>query len=86
LKIHLPIDPQPWWEIFIGSKRSDELATVANCILGLKEMEEENISNADAMLASIGFVRSLMEEKSFNDYESFLWDYQKKVIDEDTNQ
>lgn len=86
LKVHLPTDPQPWWEIFIGSSRSKELATVANLILGLKMMDDKDEEGtcADLLLASKGFVKPLVG--CFNDCESFLWDFQKDAIEKAADQ
>ena len=73
--ITLPIEPIPWWEVFLGNESTtkSELMDVANVILGIcrlhlgtglncKEEESEgDITDfcADWFIASKGFVRSL---------------------------
>ena len=63
-----PLLPFPWWEVFIGCDRSQDLSSVCNAILALGD--ENNMDNRRAKYA---FVPSLLEESSFNDPESFLW-------------
>jgi hypothetical protein len=88
LKIKLPSKPKPWWETFISSAKSEELATAANLILGLGKTNDTEPTNKDTMLATIGFVRSMLPEgeegRSFNDCDSFLWDHQKEVMTGDS--
>jgi len=74
--IDLPTAPQPWWEIFVGKGKSIEIVTVANAILGLVET-----TLMDSVVASRGFVKSLIKDGSFNDPGSFLWDYQKDLFE-----
>jgi hypothetical protein len=88
LKIKLPLKPKPWWETFIGNAKSEELATAANLIMGLGKTNDTEPTNKDTMLANVGFVRSMRPEgeggRSFNDFDSFLWDHQKEVMTGDS--
>jgi hypothetical protein len=77
------MSPQPWWEKFVGKTFSEEIATSANAILGLccldKEKEAESLT--DSLIASTGYVCSLMKNGgSFNDPSSFLWDQLEDAI------
>jgi len=75
----LPTTPHPWWEQFLGSATTstdagsgnrqwgEEIATVANAILGLREYERNNPPHEK-------FLPSLMPGGSFNDPDSFLWE------------
>ena len=80
LKIRLPSNDQPWWELFIGSNQSYALATAANLICGLSKLRKDEESHRDVLLANKGFVKSLMASKSFNDPESNIWDDQGEVV------
>ena len=66
--VELPLLPSPWWEVFVGCDRSQDLSSVSNAILAVGD--ETNMDNRRAKYA---FVPSLLEEPSFNDPESFLW-------------
>lgn len=66
--VELPLVPFPWWEVFIGGKRGEDLSTVCNAILAVGD--EDNLDNRRAKYA---FVPSLLEQTSFNDPESYLW-------------
>jgi hypothetical protein len=74
--IGLPTSPRPWWEIFVGKDKTMELATAANAILGLVET-----TLIDSLVASRGFVKSMVVDGSFNDPGSFLWDHQKEILE-----
>ena len=80
LKIRLPSNDQPWWELFIGSNQSYALATAANLICGLSKLGKDEESHKDVLLANKGFVKSLMASKSFNDPKSNIWDDQGEVV------
>ena len=60
---------------------SEQVLTVSNFIYGLANIDKDEKSYEDTLLASTGFVKSLIENNSFNDPESFLWDYQIEVVD-----
>lgn len=60
---------------------SHQVVTAANFILGLANLDQDEKSYEDMLLASTGFVKSLIENNSFNDPESFLWDYQSEVVE-----
>jgi len=66
--VELPLVPRPWWEVFIGSDRHQDLSTVCNSILAVND---EN--DLDVRRSKYAFVPSLMEEPSFNDPDSYLW-------------
>lgn len=72
----LPTTPRPWWEVFCGSDKSDELITAANAILGL--VIEKN--SKDIQVATKAFVKSQLEKGSFNDPESFLWENERALL------
>jgi hypothetical protein len=81
--LDLPMSPQPWWEKLVGKTFSEEIAIAANAILGLCSLdnEKEAESLADSLIASRGYVCSLMKnEGSFNDPGSFLWDQIEDAI------
>lgn len=72
----------PWWEVFIGKDKSQELSIICNSILGLslnkteKMKGNENDDDIDYLLmecATYYFIPSLLEETSFNDPGSYLW-------------
>mmetsp|Transcript_12212 Transcript_12212/g.18466 ORF Transcript_12212/g.18466 Transcript_12212/m.18466 type:complete len:336 (+) Transcript_12212:106-1113(+) len=67
-EIELPLLPCPWWEVFIGGNRDEDLSAVCNAILSVGD--EENMENRRAKYA---FVPSLLDKTSFNDPESYLW-------------
>mmetsp|Transcript_17756 Transcript_17756/g.27869 ORF Transcript_17756/g.27869 Transcript_17756/m.27869 type:complete len:334 (-) Transcript_17756:516-1517(-) len=64
----LPLVPFPWWEVFIGGNRGEDLSIVCNAILAVGD--EDSLDNRRAKYA---FVPSLLEQTSFNDPESYLW-------------
>lgn len=66
--VELPLVPCPWWEVFIGCKRSQDLSNVCNSILAVGD--EDDMGHRRAKYA---FVPSLLEQSSFNDPESYLW-------------
>ena len=93
LDITLPVSPCPWWEVFIGKNKTQQLVNAANAILGLvtkssassssqnQETEEEDIW-LDSLVALCGFVKPLLPNNTgFNDVGSFLWDHQKDLIE-----
>jgi hypothetical protein len=68
--VKLPMQPQPWWHVFVGSESDQDVSTVCNVILSLAD-ETNNEQNQIAMLT---FVPSCLEgDGSFNDPDSFLW-------------
>ena len=67
--VELPLIPRPWWEIFIGSNRNEDLSTVCNSILAVGESEKD----LDVRRAKYAFVSSLLKESSFNDPDSYIW-------------
>jgi hypothetical protein len=68
-ELTLPLTPRPWWEIFLGRNRKDDLSTVCNAILAVGD-----ISDVDSRRAKYVYVPSLMKDGSlFNDPESYLW-------------
>ena len=66
--VELPLVPFPWWEVFIGGNRGEDLSIVCNAILAVGD--EDSLDNRRAKYA---FVPSLLEQTSFNDPESYLW-------------
>ena len=65
----LPMHPRPWWEVFIGPNRDEDLIAVCNAVLGLGDCTLA--SSRDAMR---GYVPSLVEGGgSFTDPGSYLW-------------
>lgn len=66
----LPMTPRPWWEVFVGPGRGEDLITVCNAILALDDVDDGNWR----MEAMRGFVPSLVKGGSFNDPGSFSWD------------
>ena len=66
--ISIPLTPQPWWELFVGPNRGDDLSAVCNTILAVGDMTHVDVSRA-----KYAFVPSLLEDMSFNDPESYLW-------------
>ena len=69
----LPMTPRPWWEVFIGPGRGDDLIAVCNAILALNDVDDDDDGDwrTEAMR---GFVPSLVKGGSFNDPGSFSWD------------
>lgn len=67
LEISLPLTPRPWWEVFIGPDRGEDLSAVCNAILAIRDM-----NNVDTRRAKFAFVPSLLKDGSFNDPESYL--------------
>ena len=80
----LPVTPRSWWEFFLskddsnvkqnGGKasrcksRGEEVSTVANALLGLREYERNNPPNK-------GYLTSFVPNGgSFLDPDSFLWE------------
>ena len=77
----LPMAPRPWWEVFVGPGRGDDLVAVCNAILALQDSSDSDggnpsvESNWGQMLQAMrGFVPSLVDGGSFNDPGSFVWD------------
>ena len=75
----LPMAPRPWWEMFVGPGRGDDLVAVCNAILALSEIGDGGDSSVGSnwgqmLQAMRGFVPSLVEGGSFNDPGSFVWD------------
>ena len=66
--VELPLTPRPWWEVFIGSNRNQDLSTVCNSILALGDEKDLDIRRS-----KYAFVPSLMDKPSFNDPDSYLW-------------
>jgi len=66
--ISLPLLPRPWWQVFIGPNRRDDLATVCNAILAVGD-----VSQGDARRARFAYVPSLLKNGSFNDPDSYIW-------------
>jgi len=66
--VELPLVPCPWWEVFVGCNRSQDLSNVCNSILAVGDEE-----NLDVRRAKYAFVPSLLKQSSFNDPESYLW-------------
>lgn len=72
--ISLPMEPRPWWEVFIGPGKEKDLSLVCNAILALKsEVKKDDPFSMVSMKAMTLFIPSLKEEGSFNDPGSFLW-------------
>jgi len=61
--------PRPWWDVFVGPERGDDLIAVCNAILALGGDD-----SAWRMRAMRGFVPSLVDGGSFNDPGSYVWD------------
>jgi hypothetical protein len=77
------MSPQPWWEIFVGSGKTMALVTAANAILGLCNMTRTETASGDSLVASRGFVKSLIKDGgSFNDPGSFLWEHQTEALEQ----
>ena len=83
--------PQPWWEILVGKKVSEEIVTAANAIRGFCTLSTTDISHGDhsdgkvqvdASVASRGYVLSCREngEISFTDPAGFLWDQLEEAV------
>ena len=82
--LELPMSPQPWWVVFVGKVGEIDVATAANAILGLSNLDKEHDCDAwaDSIVASRGYVPSCIEseEVSFNDPASpgkpasYLWE------------
>ena len=68
--VELPLKPRPWWEVFIGPDRNQDVSNVCNSILAVGD--ENDLDNRRAKYA---FVSSLIQDpgSSFNDPDSFLW-------------
>ncbi|KAL7475716.1 hypothetical protein ACHAW6_005193 [Cyclotella cf. meneghiniana] len=66
--ISIPLTPRPWWEIFIGPNRGEDLSVVCNAILAVGD-----VTRVDVSRAKYAFVPSLLEDMAFNDPESYLW-------------
>ena len=62
--ISLPIEPCPWWEVFIGKNSSKELVNAANAILGLvvksAQQEKDDSWIDDSIIASKAYIKSLL--------------------------
>lgn len=64
----LPYEPRPWWEVFVGPHKDEDMSNVCNAILRLLDETQR-----DVRIASRAFVVPLVEQGSFNDAESYLW-------------
>jgi len=58
----------PWWRIFVGLDCSLALSTILNALVGL--VREKRVTG----VASLAYVKSVVEGGSFLDPDSFLWD------------
>lgn len=67
-----PTYPKPWWEVFLGPNRNQELSDVVAALLGLTAADEPAVVRATER-AAIEFVPSLVPGGSFNDPGSRLW-------------
>ena len=80
--LELPMNPQPWWEILVGTNMSQEIVTAANSIRGLCTRNRTDVNpsdgkvQVDALVASKGYVVSCRRngEASFTDPGGFLWE------------
>uniref|UniRef100_A0A7S2LFH7 Cyclin-like domain-containing protein n=1 Tax=Leptocylindrus danicus TaxID=163516 RepID=A0A7S2LFH7_9STRA len=63
----LPVEPEPWWVVFVGNERGKDLSQVCNAILALSDPEITEIPNRT-------FIPSLLKDGSFNDPGSFIWE------------
>lgn len=83
----LPMTPRPWWEVFVGPGRGDDLVAVCNAILALYESSDGGDSSVEGQVRMLqamrGFVPSLVEGGSFNDPGSFVWDALEDSVDLD---
>jgi len=71
----LPMQPRPWWEVFIGPDRDDDLIAICNAVLGLggQDDDEDATATGEIQDAMRGYVPSLVEGGSFTDPGSYLW-------------
>ena len=58
----------PWWRVFVGLDCSLALSTIMNALVGL--VQEQKVTD----VASLAYVKSVVEGGSFLDPDSFLWD------------
>jgi len=65
----LPMEPRPWWYVFIGLGHDQDLSNVCNALLALRD-EHCIPGYTDAMKK---YVISLVEGGSFNDPGSYSW-------------
>ena len=67
----LPLDPRPWWHVFIGPSYDQDLVDVCNALLALRD---ENCVKGyrEAMRK---YVISMVDGGSFIDPGSFIWNY-----------
>eukprot|EP00934_Nitzschia_sp_Nitz4_P001730 Nitzschia sp. Nitz4//scaffold2_size372955//63787//65101//NITZ4_000373-RA/size372955-snap-gene-0.65-mRNA-1//-1//CDS//3329546626//1730//frame0 len=84
-QLELPMAPQPWWETFVGKAKTDDIASVANTILGFCNLDssDQHETKMDSYAASRGFIPSLVRKEgngSFNDPDSFLWMQTDEII------
>lgn len=66
--VELPLVPHPWWEVFVGPNRNEDLSTVCNAILAVC-----NENDLDIRRAKYAFLPSLLKELSFNDPDNYMW-------------
>jgi hypothetical protein len=66
----LPVQPVVWWQVLCGHGHEAEMSQIANAILGL--IVDDPI---DVRVASCAMIASMVAEGSFNDPESFVWEY-----------
>jgi len=71
----LPMQPRPWWEVFIGPDRDEDLIAICNAVLGLggQDDDEDATATGEIQDAMRGYVPSLVEGGSFTDPGSYLW-------------
>lgn len=63
---------QEWWTTFCGTNCADAIAQVCNDLLGLEDHFKQDEMGYVAMY---GLVKSKTPGGSFNDPDSFVWDY-----------
>uniref|UniRef100_A0A7S3V5W6 Cyclin-like domain-containing protein n=1 Tax=Chaetoceros debilis TaxID=122233 RepID=A0A7S3V5W6_9STRA len=67
--ISLPMVPRPWWHAFVGGNNDDELSTICNAMLALGDYD----CVEGYKWATEGYVVSLVEDGSFCDPGSYIW-------------
>ena len=60
----------PWWRVFCGPQHEPDLSVIGNVIMGIADSP----SNVEACVASSAYLKSLSQERSFNDPGSFVWE------------
>ena len=74
-----PMKPRPWWEVFVGPGREDDLMAVCNALLALAaapgsdEDGENDRWEEQKRRAMRHYVPSLVVGGSFNDPGSYIW-------------